>query len=794
MANHTINSLIQGISQQEASSRGTASAEDQVNCLNEVLDGVVSRMGSIVRGLVALELDDPFVHMIRRSNDEKYLLVREGEDLNIYNMVTGELASITGDLGDYADYTGSARKAHQAVTVGDTTFFLNRQVVPTMGATLSDARPNKAVAYFRAGGYSQTYTLTLKSGATTVTGSFTSHDNASAGDELYIQTTYLANQMLGILNSTMIPALTTAGKTGFSVVLLGSTLVIYGGANTFDISTSDGSGDTQLISFKNNVRTIANLPQRCVDGYQVSVSDNGAEESSKYYLKYVGEEATGRWVEVVAPATPTNIDPETMPQVITCTGLNTFTIGPGSWGARLAGDGILTAKDPSFIGSPIHTIQFIGQRLSLSTEFENTISRSRNAFVFFPDTVQTDLATAPVDYDVSNGSSTSMSHAIVAGGRLQFWGDKQQTYLDSGQDPIREDTTEILPLANYEFDGETSPTPIGMGSLLFGTSIGSWGKVTEVYFNNGKPQGEIDISSHVPKLLRGNMRHLAPGEGTKKSLVLTDDEDGWLYLYQWYNQGNDRVQSAWSKWFFGAPYRILWAGVDGSTAWLLVRWPSGCTIEYLIMDRFGDEDLEQFPLRLDHRMSEADAEFDEDHFVLELPYDVPEGDRRSGFRVVERTTVAEDVSQRGRSREFTWLTDSSISIPSDNEDLEFYFGSIPLARRRFSDFWARDREEQPIIHDRLHLKNISIGHVDTVEYSVVVTFQSEVREPQTYRARVLGDPSLLNNEVAVRSGSFKADIGEESENVSIELVNDTYFPCVWKSAKYVYDLTVREGQ
>ncbi|UIY29180.1 hypothetical protein LZK73_21850 [Neorhizobium galegae] len=118
-----------------------------------------------------------------------------------------------------------------------------------------------------------------------------------------------------------------------------------------------------------------------------------------------------------------------MPHLLVNTGLNAFEVKQATWGTRVAGDGQYTSVDPSFVGYPIRSLQFISGRLAAISEFNTILSRSRNAYVFFPDTAQTNLDTAPVDYDASNGSSTLIEYAVVAGGKLQFWGDGQQTYL-----------------------------------------------------------------------------------------------------------------------------------------------------------------------------------------------------------------------------------------------------------------------------------------------------------------------------------------------------------------------------
>ncbi|NKW09140.1 hypothetical protein HGG76_02525 [Ochrobactrum tritici] len=358
---------------------------------------------------------------------------------------------------------------------------------------------------------------------------------------------------------------------------------------------------------------------------------------------------------------------------------------------------------------------------------------------------------------------------------------------------MKEKTTEVLPLANYEYDGEYPPKPIGLSSLLFGTTVGRWGVVTEVFFKGGVPQGEIVVSAHVPKLLDGKFRTIASGQATGKILCLTTNKPNMAYLYQSYNQGADRVQSAWNKWSFPAPRKILWATIMGSVAYFLFQWDGICTLEVVQLDAEGDEPNEKFPLRLDHRVSEAGAVYNEaGYFTLTLPYNVDDA-KRSYFSCFEREDVAE-FSQRGRQLGYTWVDARTIRVPTDSPSRKFFFGSIPVARRKDTRLFARDRADQPIIHDKLLIYRVSVSHKDTVEYDIVYHRRDGSKVSQTFTGRILGDATIMNQDVPVTTGSFTANVNSVAEDAVIELVNKTPFPAIWTAMKYTYELTVKAGR
>lgn len=377
-----------------------------------------------------------------------------------------------------------------------------------------------------------------------------------------------------------------------------------------------------------------------------------------------------------------------------------------------------------------------------------------------------------------------------------FWGDKQQTYLETGQEAIKQDTTDILPLANYEYDGYCPPKPLGMSSVLFGTSIGRYGRLTETFFSKGIPQGEIVITGHVPKLLKGRIKHIAASDASSKVLVITTGNGpNTVWLYQAYNQGQDRIQSAWNRWTFPAVEKVLWASVHGDTAYFLFQWNDRCTIERLIMDNRGEgilvlEEDDLFPLRLDHRLASFRTPKVNGKVTLALPYPVF-GLKQNTFRAVAYNTVNDGVSsQRGKELNLKWNNPMSITVDTPHDDIEFVFGSIPTATRKFTRFMATDRNDDPIHHEKLLIKDVVVGHTESVQYSVVVSKRdAEMSTEQQWIGRSVGDPTP-NNEVVVEDGTFKVHVEAETEDVEITLKNDSAFPSIWTSMKYIYDLEV----
>lgn len=785
-------SLIQGISQQSDQATGQSSARDQRNCVNDILLGARARNGSRVLGKWAGTKTDPFCHRIRRSAAEDYLVVVEDGILDIINMASGVKATITGSISSYLATSGIARQSYAAATVEDTTFLANLDVVPAMAATLSDARDNYALVHFKAASYLTTYKVHIVIGASTYTASYTTPDNSAAANAEFIATNRLAEEMADALVA-LVPTLTADGHTGFSISRRASTIRIFGGTSDFYVWSEDGLGGEQLVAFKDRIKALSDLPGTSRDGYLVAVAPEDATKSHDVWLEYQGDHQNGAWVEVVAPSTPTTINAATMPHLLINTGLNAFTVQPATWGTRLAGDGIETAKDPNFIGKRIVDLQFIDSRLAIIGEGWYSLSRSGNAFVYFPDTVQTSLVTAPIHYNINTGKVTLVRSSVVVGEALQFWSDGSQIRLSSGQENIREDTVENLPTTTYEYDGVVPPLAYGQRSLVFGTSRGRWNNFIEVLYDGPIPAGEININGHCPNLVKGGLRQVQAGDSMRMLSVLCDEEPLSVYTYQWYNNGSDRVQSAWNIWDFPAATRVLWTEAAGSKLYVLISWgASGHSLEVIETEYEGDED-EYIPLRADHRVDEtyitgSGVGYKE----VTLPYPVLVANR-DAFKAYYRVDDPVTGEERGKLLSLEWQSDTVVRVKTTVASPRIWIGRTIKSYRTFPKPYMVGKNGEAILSDRLFIAHLKVSHTNATTYRVETELKGDAElKVSEFSARYVQNPLVINNKVPFEaSGEFPVKIGYTSDEATITLVNDTIYPSSWESVRYEMGETLR---
>lgn len=168
MANITtsVSNLIQGVSQQSPKVRFVGQCEEQINALSSVSDGLKKRPCTRVISNIPDTKINPtdFVHFINRSEDERYAVVFNDSVARAFNLISGAEATINGVTGGAVlpDYlkNANARKNLKAMTLADTSFFLNTQVTTAMTADVTDIEDDsKALVFIKQGDYEKKYEL-----------------------------------------------------------------------------------------------------------------------------------------------------------------------------------------------------------------------------------------------------------------------------------------------------------------------------------------------------------------------------------------------------------------------------------------------------------------------------------------------------------------------------------------------------------------------------------------------------------------------------------------------------------
>ena len=225
-----------------------------------------------------------------------------------------------------------------------------------------------------------------------------------------------------------------------------------------------------------------------------------------------------------------------------------FSFDVGAWDDRVAGDED-TNPVPSFVGQSINDIFFHRNRLGIIAGENVIFSEASGYFNFFRTTVRALLDSAPIDVAVSQNEVSILKAAIPIQDNLLLFSELNQFTLSAAQLLT---PTEVTIDQSTKFECDLEATPVGAGnSVFFATKSGGFAGVREYYTNNETEIKDATlITSHVPQYLAGNVRKMAASSNENILICLTNGDKKEAYIYNWYDQSNERLQSAWSKWKF----------------------------------------------------------------------------------------------------------------------------------------------------------------------------------------------------------------------------------------------------
>lgn len=316
----------------------------------------------------------------------------------------------------------------------------------------------------------------------------------------------------------------------------------------FDILATDDDGGANLSVFKDTAKTFTSLPAHCVNGFRIAVVGDNQKKEDNFHVQFNGEGGSGYWKETMKAGLVHDFDMSTMPHTLRQGSDLQFSFGFGDWDSRVAGDDD-TNGFPSFVGQTINDIFFHRNRLGIIAGENVIFSEASSYFNFFRTTVRSLLDSAPIDVAVSQNEVSDLKAAIPIQDNLLLFSELNQFTLSAAQLLT---PTEVTINQSTKFECDLEASPVGAGtSVFFATKAGGFAGVREFYTNN---ETEIKdaalVTSHIPQYLAGNIREMATSSNENMLLCLTSSNKKECYVFKWYDQSNERLQSSWSKWKF----------------------------------------------------------------------------------------------------------------------------------------------------------------------------------------------------------------------------------------------------
>ena len=564
LVSYTIPSLIQGVSNQPDAQRDPTQGEIQINGVSSIAEGLRKRDGTRVIAKVSeTPFGDAYIHSILRDDSEKYLAVITKTAVKVFDLAgTQYTVNAPGGYGYLTNVT-DARQQIRASSIADYTFISNANTVTEMDPALAPqaTRPStyEALVWVKAANYGQEYKLFVNGTTAAVTTAVAPVvSSGTTTTENRISTAEIAEQLKTGLASVSAVTITRSG----SVLWLQS-------SSPMTIAASDARANADITAILNQVQAFTELPTIAPVGYQVEITGDPGNNFDGYYVEFKPKSGTfgeGTWSEVVSPGVEYKIKAATMPHILVRLPSGQFHFGPvdgstqggvvlPSWGQRTAGD-YNTSPDPSFIGYAINDLTVYKSRLVMLADENIILSRTREFFEFFPETVTTVLDTDPIDLVASNNRVSVLRYAVPYQDELILFSSQYQFRFNAAETVLTPATAQITVLTQYELDPLLRPQQVG-GGIVFCQANGGWSQFREFSFRGAGTALTADtqdltgyVSSYIPRNV-----YKAAVNDTGNSAYFISNETGYenrIYVYKFFfrNTGNgvERAQSSWSYW------------------------------------------------------------------------------------------------------------------------------------------------------------------------------------------------------------------------------------------------------
>ena len=785
----SIPNLINGVTQQPPSLRLKTQGELQENAVSSVVNGLSKRPGTeLVKNIGLVQgADKAFIHTMRRDENEYYTLIVTDDAIRVFDQ-EGVERTVTIN-GNYLDGLTNPAEQIAATTIADYTFIVNKTVVTEEDPTVTATRPPEALVYVKQGDYTTKFTLKITKGGQVYTrtietmGSTQPDDATARKAERSIQTDRIADNLR--LNRT--PEAQYYGSayqggggqgepsfpipTMISVVIPGIQYTMYGNVihiestdgQDFQVGVTDSRGDQNIFAFKETAADFKKLPPDGPEDYVIGVVGDNDKGQDDYYVRLLSQSTGDQvWKETIKPGSKTTIKADTLPHQLVSNADGTFTFQEATYKEREVGDED-TNPFPSFIGLPLNDIFFHRNRLGFLADENIILSEAGrfDEFNFFKRTTLTLLDTDPIDAAVSNNKVSILKHAVPFNESLLLFSDLTQFRLTA--DDLLTPETVALDVTT-QFEASLKAKPVGAGRyVFFATNRAKWSGLREYFVDiDAEVDDAADITAHVPEYIPGEIRKMEASSNEDMLLCLSTEDRKSIFVYSYYWQGTDKLQSSWSKWTFDS--EVLNISFNKSDIDILMSYdtPGNPVVHLERINLSTDEAIEytekSHGICLDRRQIwNSDRPLQDS---VARPYEEPLLISDKGFVL--------DIFQAN-----AYVESGGTMFVGYPYDFRYVFSEQVMKNNN-----------EPMTTGRLQLRNMSLVYNDTGSFEVVVRPKARDESVNKFNGRIIGALANILGSVAIETGIYKFPVLAKSNEVEIEIRTDSHLPAAFQSAEW----------
>ncbi len=758
LVSKTIAGIFNGVSQQAPPLRRANQADEQINFISSIADGIARRQGTRHIAKLSSRIHaDAITHPFTDSYGNDYLIVITGdadEPIEVYDL-SGNKRTISyeGKAKSYISSTIDCISNLRITSIGDYSIVANKSITCLMSDE-TDPLPDPFAIYWVKKGVSMTEYFLGDQTYTTGEYSSTTGENT--------------NNICAHFGETVSGCTHLDGK--------GSVCRITGTQEYIDeLTASDSYGNQGAILIKGSVPKMADLPPYANDGDILEVSADKTKDTGAYWVKY--NKSKNRWEETTPAGQKNKFNADTLPHQLIRTEDGNFLFraardddsGYAYWEPRKVGNDD-AAPIPSFIDTRISEIFFFKGRLGFLSGQNIIMSKPNDFFNFFPETVMSVLDNDPIDITCGSAMISGLLWAVPYRESMMVFSDNTQFVLGSGSDILTASTASPEQSTSYPCSKKCRPLMIGSDMFFVADNNRSWSTVREYFMQpDSQVDDAADITAHCKAYVPANLVKLVKLDNYDMLFCLPYNS-GKLAVYRYYWQGSEKPMSAW----FTLEYDYFIYGLEifDNTLYLIVCRDGEIHLEKMEFDNNDEWYLDRF--------TEAEYQLDTENEISSITLPYTDSSDMGNWRVLVETSdgkISEAYSIIGKDGN-TFILDRLIP-----DGAMVYTGKCYHAEFKFSEWFIPDSSSNSgVIQGILQIKTMTLSFKNTVDYSLFITAKNRTTI-QHYNSGI-EIRSARFNELKTRTGRERYWVQGDSKDTTIRLVVDGSHGAMFDSISY----------
>ena len=815
VVSQSIPNFLNGISQQTPTQRGINQAEEQVNLQNNIVDGLSKRPA--FEYIDTIDATNVFPNTVKfwsiqRDKDNQFVVIFYNGGVKVYDLDGNEKPVTIASGASYLTST-NPKADFKLVNIADYTFVANKQTTVLADTNTSAAKIEEFYINVVTSNYGREYAVTVqhpnmsyavKSSLQMPSGSNLNHDavfrdTAHIADILFRGTssTYfdgssdasfkLTREDTGATLSTT-QGLGTSSEVTNYFTMSQYPGVIRGistdGNSNYTVLTADGSGNTGMYSIRDEISDFTKLPYHASTDSIIKVTGEDGDTLSDYYVKF---ETDGLWKETIGQGVSLGLNNSTLPHALINNNDGTFTFQEIDWDDRNAGDGI-TNSNPSFVGNKINNLLFYKNRLGMLSRDNLILSENAGFFNFFSKTVTQVLDTDPIDIAASGSEVNTLFDSVAFNESLLLFSEKAQYKLGSVGETISPTSAVLNEVSAFEFDANVKPVSAGKYAY-FAQARNNNTAIREYYADDDTLTNDgLDITVSVQNLIPSNAYQLISNTTEDTLITLASDtadtqtapyttgtditsiNGGTMFIYKYFFDKGEKVQTAWSKWTFDNA-KILGGMSFESFVYLLVVEGTDTKLVKIDLRNLRDSTI-GFNIYLDLRKNVTgtyDANTDLTTFTS--PYGA-----KTGLIAVDGVN--------GNNYAVTNTSGSTYTIEGNHTNLII---GIPYeSKYTMSPQYVRENSGRGLVaitSGRYQIRNISLNYETSGYFQVEVTPNGRSTSYSFMNGYVIGTATSKVGVPAISSGTIKVPVSCRNTDFTLDIKSSSHLPMYIASAE-----------